>query len=315
MTTSNPFAAMLATEILPTAVGTTRVLDYYLKNENWGISQKVDGRRMIILSGGKDYQAYNRKGEKIDPKLTPELQDSLSRLGEGYLLDGEFLNDEYILFDLIQSPENLNITPNSRYKDRYDILESVVDVWEPEGVRILPFIFHEVEPVVVEDSFGSFTEVLPPKKPSVNEKLKRAYLQLLRDSHAEGAIFRAAESMYKFGVPSSGLLKYKFWNTVDCIAFNPGRQDKMSVGVAVMENGEPVDIGAVTVTERMLESIHPGQVLEVRYLYATESRRLYQPTLLRVRDDKAPEECTIDQLRYTNKKVISDQNSNHEGSS
>jgi len=43
----------------------------------------------------------------------------------------------------------------------------------------------------------------------------------------------------------------------------------------------------------------PGSVVGVRYLYAfPDSGALCQPVFLGPRDDIAPEECTIDQLKY-----------------
>lgn len=307
--TSKPFAPMLATEILSSPYGKIRVLDHYLKDYNWGISQKVDGKRMMVLTARDEYQVFNRKGELITPNLPPFLHESLSSLGSGYLLDGEYLNDEYILFDLVQSPDNVGITPDSPYVERYEMLNALATVWEPESIHVLPFIhasgiFEEKN----EDPFG-WPSIASMNK--IKEDMavpKRAFFNLLKNNNAEGAIFRSNEGMYKFGSGSTNLLKFKFWNTIDCIAYNPGRHDKLSVGVAVLEDGEPVDIGAVTVTEDVLRSIQPGAVLEVKYLYATESRRLFQSSLLRIRDDKSPEECTIDQLRYTNKKVINDDN-------
>jgi hypothetical protein len=42
----------------------------------------------------------------------------------------------------------------------------------------------------------------------------------------------------------------------------------------------------------------------VRYLYASDDRRLYQPVLLRIRDDKYPTDCQLDQLVFTNRSVV-----------
>ena len=41
-----------------------------------------------------------------------------------------------------------------------------------------------------------------------------------------------------------------------------------------------------------------GRYLEVRYLYAYKGGSLFQPTSLGVRDDVAPPECVIGQLKY-----------------
>ncbi len=41
-----------------------------------------------------------------------------------------------------------------------------------------------------------------------------------------------------------------------------------------------------------------GDLIEVRYLYATGARRLYQAIYLRKRDDQSDSDCTIDQLIF-----------------
>jgi ATP-dependent DNA ligase len=45
-------------------------------------------------------------------------------------------------------------------------------------------------------------------------------------------------------------------------------------------------------------------VAEVEYLYATEDDQLFQPVFLRLRDDKEPDECTLDQLVRTSRDVV-----------
>lgn len=295
--TNNPFAPMLAIEI--GGDSKTRVLDFYLKDHNWGISQKVDGKRIVVLCGDNDMKIFNRKGEEIDGKFPDALRDDLSRLGHGYLLDGELVEDKYVVFDLIHSPENLKITPDTPFQKRYEMLEMVFDFWQPTQADILPFIS-----LKESDLIPDLTEFLAGSDFRPIALQKKKYFDNLSNSGAEGAIFRSIESLYKFGQRSAGLLKWKFWKTADCIAYNPGREGKRSVSLALLEDGNPVDVGAVTVTESVLASIEPGQVLEVKYLYATESRRLYQSALLRIRDDKTADECDISQLQYTNRKVV-----------
>ena len=51
-------------------------------------------------------------------------------------------------------------------------------------------------------------------------------------------------------------------------------------------------------------AIKVGDVLEVRYLYTGANGRLYQPTILRKRDDKAMQECLTSQLKHVNKEVL-----------
>ena len=80
----------------------------------------------------------------------------------------------------------------------------------------------------------------------------------------------------------------------------------------VYENGKARDVGNVfsgTTNESraMLDAqLAKGRsvVAEVRYLYATDNLNLFQPVFVRARDDKAPKDCSIEQLKRTNKDVV-----------
>lgn len=49
----------------------------------------------------------------------------------------------------------------------------------------------------------------------------------------------------------------------------------------------------------------PGQVVEVRFLYATKERNIVQITLMSIRTDKRAAECKLSQLdQYINKNWV-----------
>ena len=103
------------------------------------------------------------------------------------------------------------------------------------------------------------------------------------------------------------VLKVKFCQDVDVVVRRLNRKGKASLAVELYEaDGTPVDVGAVTVNNASLQSAKVGDVVTVRYLYADKNRRLVQPAGGRVRTDKRPEDCTIDQLKFTNKEVLAD---------
>ena len=61
--------------------------------------------------------------------------------------------------------------------------------------------------------------------------------------------------------------------------------------------GDRVPVGNVTIPPNHAVP-RPGDVVEVRYLYAYPGGSLYQPLYLGRRDDVKPEECLLSQLKF-----------------
>ena len=139
---------------------------------------------------------------------------------------------------------------------------------------------------------------LIPCYKTVEEKL--AFCLEAMNQSLEGIILRRRGGLY---AQKNTLLKVKFKKTADCVVFELGRKGKSAIGVSLLDGETWVDVGACS-THGKNFTLDIGDVVEVEYLYATESRRLYQTVLIRKRDDKYADECTIDQLQYTNKKVV-----------
>lgn len=79
---------------------------------------------------------------------------------------------------------------------------------------------------------------------------------------------------------------------------------KQNLRLAVYRDGKKVDVGDCTARAGDGLAIKKGDVVEVRYLYVGANGRLYQPTFPKIRDDKAPHECTWDQLVHVQKGVL-----------
>jgi hypothetical protein len=99
-------------------------------------------------------------------------------------------------------------------------------------------------------------------------------------------------------------LKAKFVVTADVIVLAVGDDGKESCTLGMVDGNTVVEIGRCSLIGKPY--VKPGDIIEVAYLYANNCKapRLYQPRLYRVRDDKTPPECTIDQLKFTNKSVM-----------
>jgi bifunctional non-homologous end joining protein LigD len=130
-------------------------------------------------------------------------------------------------------------------------------------------------------------------------QLKELFLADLRAGNAEGAVLKDLEAPYTAGRPASGgsQLKHKFHATASCVVTGQNQQRSVELGL-VREDGHLHFSGNVTIPPN-----HPvpesGKVVEIRYLYAFhESGKLFQPVYLGQRDDIAPDECTVGQLKF-----------------
>jgi bifunctional non-homologous end joining protein LigD len=124
---------------------------------------------------------------------------------------------------------------------------------------------------------------------------KLALYQELKAKGAEGVIFKRLDASYVPGRPESGgvLLKFKFYSAVTCTVIDVNA--KRSVRLAVGQSGVGGNVGVGNVTIPPNHSIpEPGQIVDVRYLYAYPGGSLYQPTYLGIRTDKdVPDDLSI----------------------
>jgi hypothetical protein len=134
--------------------------------------------------------------------------------------------------------------------------------------------------------------------------LVRAVLQV----GGEGIIVRDQEAPYESGRRTSALRKAKFIKTMDVVVTARGRDGKDNLSIGVYDGDRLVDLGTVTAMAGDGPTLQVGQVCEVRYLYAhlsPDGPRLIQVTMPRLRTDKLPAECTLDQARWLSRTVVS----------
>jgi hypothetical protein len=124
----------------------------------------------------------------------------------------------------------------------------------------------------------------------------------MKDGGFEGVIFRRLDAGY-IQKRSSNLLKYKFRHDADCVVTALGTKGKANMALGLMSCGSLVDVGECSALTGDQHRIRVGDVVTVTYLYASSDRRLVQPTKPRLRRDKDPADCTIDQLFYPTKTV------------
>lgn len=234
----------------------------------WVMQEKFDGRRLMLRKVGDTVEGINKLGLVVSVAST--IAEAAQRLPGDFTLDGEALGDGYQGFDMI-SLAGTDLRAQS-YGDRYRALVALIDSASPSA---------EVGYV------GCWSDAL--------DKAER--LNELRARNAEGVVFKRWDAPYTQGRPNSGgaQLKLKFVATVSAVVTAVNQQ--RSVGVSLFDGAAWQAVGSVTVpANRDVPAL--GDVVEVRYLYATPGGALYQPVLLGVRDDVDPAECLTAQLKF-----------------
>lgn len=268
-------------------------LQTFIENDEWVMEQKLDGHRLLLCSPGGDFPptALTRGGSPYTRKLPKALQDfrfPADNKPMEFVLDGELVGGTFYVFDLPVMP----MLSGHDY--------STLDL-ETRRLALETFVKHQETPFV-----------LVPQARTREEKIALSDKAL--GNNFEGLLLKRKSSKYRPGARCEDWLKVKFVTTADCIVLDVRDDGKESVRLGMVEADNPaaapnttyklVDVGrASLIGKEKNGAISKGDVIEVRYLYAGAGGRLYQPTILRKRDDKLMHECTTDQMKWVNKEV------------
>lgn len=243
-----------------------------IMDPEWVMEQKLDGHRVLMHVQEDEVHAYNRNGDRYSKGVPQEvLADILEGFRPGDIVDGELVGDEYWAFDL-PFRSGTDKTHDEYVERRIHLRKS-----------------------------RSYDRVLPQARLA---EAKARLMRRVRDEGGEGVMVKHLYSTYEPGGRSTKMLKCKYVKTIDCIVSSLERNGKNAIGLSVIRDGKLVEIGACSMNGK--GSVELGDVVLIRYLYALneEAPRLFQPTLLEVRDDKPVGECLIDQVAYTRKVVL-----------
>jgi bifunctional non-homologous end joining protein LigD len=256
-------------------------LEHFINDDKWVMEQKLDGHRLFLMSPGANMPpaTMTRNGMPYSKRIPQEVLDfrfpEHDAAGE-WVLDGELVGGTFWVFDLPRWPGDTN--SNLALFQRRAALETLL------GTMKAPF------------------RIVPQAK-TKDQKITLAHTALKHGY--EGLLLKRADSTYRSAGRTDEWLKLKFVDTADVVVTGVRVDGKESVDYAVWENGDLKPIGrASLIGKEKNGTIAVGDVIEVRYLYVGADGRLYQPTILRKRNDKLPIECTGDQLRHVNKDVL-----------
>lgn len=234
-------------------------------DDNYWFEQKLDGRRAILCpSTGL---LYNKR-KQLMYRLVTLPAPIISLTARGDFIDGELLPDgNFWAYDIVGS---------GTFEERRELLFSTLMVQSLPNINL---VFQARGPI---------------------EKANMAITAL--KAGWEGLVVKKVSALY---ADKNASYKIKFKKSVDCIVIKTNHNGKNAIELGVWEDGalEPVNIGACSTYGKHFE-VKLGDVVEVQYLYATGSRRLYQPVLIRKRDDKLASSCNIDQLEFWNERQV-----------
>ena len=257
-------------------------IDGYIHSKHWHLQQKLDGVRVhvrirpdeITLSGASGYSGDLARIRKALLPLTAKQQI--------ITLDGELVEGRYWIFDLPEwgRPGPLwASSPAVHWFRRYHMLNML---WDAAPID--------------RDVIGLAPTFLRP--------LEKNWLwDRVLERNLEGVVAKHRDGTYRYDSRTDEVIKIKVTHTVDCIVIdrNTGGKTNASLGL-IAKNGTVRHVGNCSMIGK--PDVQPGDIVEVKYLYAGSGGNLVQPTVLRHRDDKHPADCTTDQLTFISRDVL-----------
>lgn len=282
------------------------VVQMLLNSPDHGLSEKIDGNRVVLYGDGRDQQVVlNKLGQPQvisvnNPRPLPlHAADPIKNLGVPYIFDGEALGGRgqwycYIIFNVIMFNGH-DWTRTSQFA-REDFLGDLARHLE------LPYTTLPLWPG--PPVMFLKTETTPVVKHQLYTMLR------MRQPVSEGVIFRNMKAPLVQG-ETPYVYKDPFVFQLDAVAYRwnpatnngPGRGGSVNLGV--YHQGQLKDIGGLRSglsydrLEALEQLISAGKtpVLRVEFLgKRTVGIKLSQPRCLEIRDDKLPYQCLSDQL-------------------
>jgi ATP-dependent DNA ligase len=261
---SERFAPMLATT--PRHVAATDLLG----DDAWAFDVKADGDRCAVVIDDGKVVTFGRNAQRLSRPLPQPVRLLLeATLNEGrYVLDGEIVGPTLYLFDLV-------------------VAGDLVGPWHPWIVR--------------RAALDTLLSTLPDDGPirgvpyAVTHADKLDLVEAVVTGRGEGLVAKRTYSTYREGARSRDWVKIKRHHDIDCVVTWLGTE-KANMGVGVYDGDSLIEVAEVGRLTGDGARCEVGCVVTVRCVYSSDTNRLVQPTLPRLRTDKAPTECTVDQL-------------------
>ena len=295
-------------------------------SRDWIFEVKWDGIRAISYIG-KDLSIKSRNQKELISNF-PELEE-LKELAGGTVLDGEIIvmRDSQTDFQtLIERNKKTSARDIEYMAKKYPATYVVFDILEKNGEPLISESLVKRKRILKESvQEGKYVVIS-----LFVEETGETYFQAALDKGVEGIMAKKKQSLYEPGKRSENWLKIKKIKTIDCVIFGYTRGEgsrKKTFGSLILglyDNSEPVFVGKVgtgftrqnmedliqkldglKVDEISLQGVdekrkviwlQPKLACEVGYQTLTKNGRLRIPVFKGLKEDKQPNECTIDQI-------------------
>lgn len=312
----NPIKPMLAVSGQP------------FNREGWIFEPKIDGTR-CIASAMKEVRLSNRRLADITYRY-PELVSALGSLKSECVLDGEItvFVKGIPSFRALAERDHQNDMIKIDYLSRAVPVSYIVfDLLCLKGENLMHLPLGERKRILKEELGDTEENEIVTIVDSFPEK-GEDYFQAALKMGIEGVVGKRLDSPYLPGIRSQDWVKIKKSLKLDLVVggYIPGKGDRKpyfgGLLLGAYSQGKLVYISRVGTgfTEEELQDItsrflprgeppfsdppatplvrwlEPKMVVQVTALERTHDGGLRAPVFLRLRDDKEPEECTLDQL-------------------
>jgi bifunctional non-homologous end joining protein LigD len=244
-----------------------------IENDSYAMQTKADGvRRQVRKDARGEIVGINRRGlvVPVEANLLEELKLIPLRT---FLIDGELVGDKLWAFDLLDADGDIRSTP---YEQRFSDLAQALGDAHRQNL-----------------GYGRLRHI--ETVPTWTGKAKSVSFEILKADLAEGVVFKLLSAPYRAG-KNGQHKKFKFVKTLTAKVLAVRKNGKDSVTLGLVEDGQWLTVGRTTAIGQGPYQV--GDLVEVRYLYATEGRQLFQSVLLGRRDDITEAECTVSQLVF-----------------
>ena len=297
------------------------------EGDGWRYEPKWDGFRTIVFRDGGEVHLQSRNGKPMNRYFPEILPDILALEGKKLVLDGELV----IVVDGIQEFDLLSQRIHPA-KSRVDMLAEQTPAafiafdLLAEGKQSLLELPYDERRERLERVVSDPVQLTPM---TADREAAGAWLT----GHSEGVVAKEGAAPYLPG-ERKGMLKIKRVRTLDAVvvAFRFGKEEG-TVGSLILglygEDGELHVVGHTSgfsakqkrellsllephrthergsggpsrwksEEELVWEGLEPELVCEIGFDHITGNRIRHGAKFVRWRDDKAPRECTMDQLR------------------
>jgi bifunctional non-homologous end joining protein LigD len=284
--------------------------------EDYVFEPKIDGIRALCRKE-EGLKFFNRRGRDVSARY-PEFDFADALAADTCLLDGEI-----VLYDAQGNPDfsalmKRHLGTGSIRQDR-SLRYAVFDILRKDGHNLIHVPLSQRKEILA-DLVGAH----PHLELMVYTRDGRRLWNIVQQRGLEGVIAKKASSMYRPGRRSHSWRKIKAFDTLDAVivGFTSEARALSALGLALFEGDRLRFIGKVgtgfstadisslrelldelrtdspavdaPAEYRDLNWVEPSIVCEVRYLEFGTQGMLRNPSFLRLRPDKSPEECQLE---------------------